>query len=207
MDIPILALDEDIASLPYTQIASFHWEQPVPYRPAAFFRFAALRSGGLICELKCFESSPKAVYTQIDSPVYKDSCLEFFIAPVCSRSEYINIECNSVGAYLAQFGSQRDGRRSLSELCTAAPAVTPFKGRDECGDFWGVRIVLSGQLIHELYGTGYTNAVRANFYKCGDQTQTPHYAAFSPVTDMPPGFHNPSCFADFYITPEGNVIN
>ena len=39
--------------------------------------------------------------------------------------------------------------------------------------------------------------VRANFYKCGDDCEIQHYLAFSPVTTLPPGFHNPECFAIF----------
>ena len=39
--------------------------------------------------------------------------------------------------------------------------------------------------------------IRANFYKCGDDCDVPHYLAFSPVTTLPPGFHNPECFASF----------
>jgi hypothetical protein len=36
--------------------------------------------------------------------------------------------------------------------------------------------------------------MKGNFYKCGDKTPVPHYAAFFPAGQAALGFHNPSCF-------------
>ena len=41
-------------------------------------------------------------------------------------------------------------------------------------------------------GTLAGRAWRANFYKCGDQTSHPHWAAWSPVDEL--NFHLPRCF-------------
>ncbi|NLC14527.1 MAG: hypothetical protein GX768_10865, partial [Chloroflexi bacterium] len=36
--------------------------------------------------------------------------------------------------------------------------------------------------------------IRANFYKCGDHTQTPHWGMWNPVTIR--DFHSPQYFGD-----------
>ncbi len=134
-----------------------------------------------------------------DEPVYEDSALEFFIAPVPGRNEYINVECNSNGVFLSQFGAARDGRVFIREITGESPEVVPLSGNDASGIWWGVEIHLPQSLIAALFNTGFTAApqtFRFNVFKCGDCTETPHYLAFSPVGEMPPGFHNPDCFAD-----------
>ena len=67
------------------------------------------------------------------------------------------------------------------------------------GSFWGVTVKLTKAFLQELYETEKIDftTVKANFYKCGDDCDVPHYLAFSPVTTLPPGFHNPECFAVF----------
>lgn len=35
---------------------------------------------------------------------------------------------------------------------------------------------------------------RANFYKCGDLTEVPHYLSWAPVDTETPAFHTPACF-------------
>ena len=36
--------------------------------------------------------------------------------------------------------------------------------------------------------------MRANFYKCGDKTVTPHYLAWNPIHTPAPAFHRPQDF-------------
>jgi hypothetical protein len=40
---------------------------------------------------------------------------------------------------------------------------------------------------------------RANFYKCGDETSHPHWAAWSPVDEL--NFHLPRCFGTLRFAP------
>ncbi len=190
--------DFEIAS--FIPMNSYHWENEPPYRPETFFKLGVV-DGSLISMLKCYENDPKAVFTERDAPVYQDSCLEFFLAPVDGRDEYINIETNSCGAFLCEFGKNKQDRALISSLTSCSPEVKVFKGEDNNGSFWGVIIKITRAFISTLYGIKECNIsfekVRANFYKCGDNCDIPHYIAFSPVTTLPPGFHNPECFAIF----------
>ena len=199
MKLSFLSDINDFDTVEYTEMLSYHWEAPVPYRPRCFFRICRAAGLGIVCDLLAYEEHPLTLCSKRDDPVYTDSCLEFFAQPVVGRSEYINVECNSAGVYLSQFGSSREGRTYLKELTSLTPDVTPFCGSDSHGKYWGVRIILSYSLLDSLYGcdTSAQTGLSANFYKCGDETEAPHYIAFSPVDKMPPGFHNSKCFYKF----------
>ncbi len=184
----------------FTEFCSYHWEAESPYRPRCFFKLGVV-DGVLSAVLKAYEKNPRAVFENRDDPIYMDSCLEFFVKPLDGRDEYINIECNSKGAFLCEYGKGRENRVLLKDITALSPSVVPFKGNDQGGDYWGVEITLSKELLTSVYNicedkTAFER-VFANFYKCGDECDTPHYIAFSPVSTLPPGFHNPQCFAEF----------
>ncbi len=193
------SFDEFLAS-DFYKLESYHWEAEIPYRPDTYCKIGVVNDE-LVALLKCYESSPKAVYINRDDPIFLDSCLEFFVAPVENRSEYINIETNANGAYLCEFGKGKPERCFSKELTDVSPNVEAFSSKDEKGSFWGVKVRLTKDFISALYKTDKKNImfteIKANFYKCGDECETPHYLAFSPVTALPPGFHNPECFASF----------
>lgn len=199
-ELKIFSTVPDFEEYAYTQMSSYHWETSALYRPKTFFKIGVV-NGELTAFLKCYEEKPRAVFEKRDDPVYKDSCLEFFVAPLSGHEEYINIETNSKGVFLAEFGKGKYNRKLLSEFTNISPDVRAFFDKDESGGFWEVRIKLPSQLVADVYGVSGEcieyNEVRANFYKCGDDCAVPHYIAFSPVDTLPPGFHNPNCFAKF----------
>lgn len=182
------------------QLSSYHWEGNAPYRPTTYANVGIV-NGSLAAFLKCYEENPRACCSNRDDPVYTDSCLEFFVAPVDGRGEYINIECNSKGVFLSEFGDGKYDRVLVSQLTTLSPLVESLFGIDDNGAYWGVFVELSKDFISSLYKVDADSIdfkkIRLNFYKCGDKCEIPHYLAFSPVTTLPPGFHNPDCFAIF----------
>ncbi len=182
----------------FHRLTNYHWESDPPYRPNTYFKMGVVGED-LVAKLQCYEENPKAIYTERDDPMYKDSCLEFFVAPLEDREEYINVEMNSKGAFLCEFGKGKYDRVFLKTLTDASPIVEAFKGEDMQGAFWGVTVKLTKDFLSEVFKTENIDftTVKANFYKCGDDCENPHYLAFSPVTTLPPGFHNPECFAIF----------
>lgn len=190
----------DLFVAEFYELSSYHWEAPVPYRPETYANIGIVNES-LVAILKCYEAEPRAVCVERDAPIYTDSCLELFVAPVENREEYINIECNSKGAYLCEFGDGRYDRALASFLTDFSPMVESFFGNDANGSYWGVKIEISKEFISDLYNMNCSeinfSKLRINFYKCGDGCEIPHYLAFSPVTTLPPGFHNPNCFAIF----------
>lgn len=182
----------------FHRLKSFHWESDPPYRPATYFKMGVV-GDDLVAVLQCYESTPRTVCVNRDDPVYTDSCLEFFVAPVEGRDEYINVEMNSKGVFLCEFGKGKYDRVFISTLTNKSPLVKAFDGTNSNGSYWGVEVTLEKDFLCELYkidDSSFTT-VKANFYKCGDSCDIPHYIAFSPVTTLPPGFHNPGCFATF----------
>ena len=182
------------------QLSSYHWEADTPYRPEAYANIGVV-GNSLVAVLKCYESNPRTECLNRDEPVYTDSCLELFVAPVSNRNEYINVECNSKGVFLSEFGDGKYSRALVSALTELSPEVEAFSGDDNNGAFWGVCVRLTREFIADLYKISLSDidldSVKLNFYKCGDGCAIPHYLAFSPVTTLPPGFHNPECFAMF----------
>jgi hypothetical protein len=182
------------------QLSSYHWEADIPYRPLTYANVGIV-GDSLVAVLKCYEDDPKADCLNRDDPIYTDSCLEFFVAPVSEKDEYINIECNSKGVFLSEFGAGKYGRRLVSDLTPLSPSVDSFSGKDDNGAYWGIFVEITKQFVYSVYKINIDcidfSKVKLNFYKCGDGCQIPHYLAFSPVTTLPPGFHNPDCFATF----------
>ena len=139
-------------------------------------------------------------YTKFQDPVYKDSCVEFFVDMFPEkRLGYVNFEMNAAGVLLAAFGPDRDHRKPLwPEDLAGMSVITGESLWPEVGDSWHVEYSLPLGLFAKLYGEGIRPGHRAaaNFYKCGDETAMPHYGAWSPVGTPSPDFHRPEFFGE-----------
>lgn len=134
------------------------------------------------------EAQEHPVYATLVGPldqVCRDSCLEFFFAPD-GGERYFNFELNPLGTLCLGFGAGRSARvrqvpRDLGQF-QIEPFTTP-KG-------WGVTFTVPADFVR-LYFPSFalSGEAAANFYKCGDDTPTPHYLAWSPLTSPAPDFH------------------
>jgi len=181
----------DWNKVPEGKMENFLWGTE-RYKPKAYFQMCLVKNEGIYIRLRCEEIKPKATHTKSDEPVYKDSCLEAFLK--LGKEGYINIETNAKGVYLSEFGKFRENRTFLKEITDVSPIVTPFMTEKE----WGNEIFVSETLLYRLYPDfpGMAQLVfSANFTKCGDETEIPHYCSFSPLGEFSKGFHNPDEFA------------
>ncbi len=167
-----------------------------PYSPKVDFSIA--HSGDYVY-LKYFvaEKHLRAVNTEINSPVYEDSCVEFFIS--FDDTGYYNFECNSLGTFLVYFGKDLATRKPLStETIEKIQTFTTFQRNvnDKSVNWtitWAIPIsTFSNHLDLSLKG----KASRANFYKCGDKLPEPHYISWSNITTEKPDFHRPEFFGE-----------
>lgn len=184
------------SDVPTADIDCFQWEDGRNYRPRSAAKMCFVRNEGIYVLLMSEEDEIKAVYTKTDEPVYKDSCLEVFLK--LGEEGYINIETNANGVYLSGFGKNRNNRPRLKELTDKIPLITPVRE----GKMWGNEIFVSNELLRDIYpslGGVHSGTFSGNFYKCGDETHTPHYGSFSPMGALPPGFHNPDLFAQIIV--------
>ena len=147
------------------------------------------------------EKRVRVRYTKFQDPVYKDSCVEFFVDMFpAERLGYVNFETNAAGTLLAAFGPDRNHRTPLwpEDLAGfAVDAMIPGPVDGEYGaDAWALEYRVPLGLFRKLYGRDIVPGHRAaaNFYKCGDETEIPHYGAWSAVETPSPDFHRPEFF-------------
>lgn len=187
--------------VPVASIDSFHWEKEIFVRPRSYAKLCAVEGKGIFVKMWSFEKDVRAVFEKRDDPVYRDSCLEFFLCPLegCTVP-YINFEMNSKGVLLSEFGSGRgSARKKIAALSPESPRVTTFSLNENGETAWGVCLFVSEKLLSDLTGKEFRvqpMTLRGNFYKCGDDTPVPHFGAFSPVGPVEKGFHNPDMFAN-----------
>lgn len=193
-DVPALLNKEEVAFQP---INTVNWES-YPYRPEVEFRIAHT-DDAILLHYKVKEASVRAVAAGDNGPVWEDACVEFFSIPA-GDGIYYNIECNCVGTLLIGAGAERGNREHASQEVMDKVQRWSSLGRDsfeerigECS--WEVALVIpySAFFKHRLTNLD-GKKIRANFYKCGDKLQTPHFLSWNPIEIQKPDFHRPDFF-------------
>lgn len=185
-------------AVPTENIAYFNWEGENPYRPETSFQMFFKKNKGIFVNMKTDEKPLRCECEGRDSNCWEDSCMEFFFLPFSEKDGYINFEITPKGAYLSAFGASRENRIFLKEITDVAPEIS-CKITDEG---WELSLFIPCSLIEDVFKKEFTaeeGTYKGNFYKCGDKTEKPHYGSFSPMGELPPGFHNPSLFATFIV--------
>ena len=149
----------------------------------------------------------KAIHSGFQVPVCEDSCVEFFVKPESAKG-YFNFEFNACGAILASYitnhkrtpeGFEGFTMLKLEDLqrIQAEPSI-PSPVLEEITDplTWSLAFFIPFDIFAK-YANGFKlpehgTSWKANFYKCGDKTSHPHWAAWSPVKEL--NFHLPECF-------------
>ena len=148
----------------------------------------------------------RCLHTGFQAEVYRDSCVEFFVQPR-QEAGYFNFEFNCGGAMLASYVT--DPVRIAGRPRGYTP-LSPEEGRmvllyhdlpervePEVGNavVWHIEFFVPFCLFERYVGplgdvSGQT--WRANFYKCGNDTSHPHWAAWAPIVER--NFHAPASF-------------
>lgn len=145
------------------------------------------------------EDQVRAVNTAYGSPVWEDSCVEFFIS-FEGDDNYYNFEINAIGTVLGAYGKDRHDRYKISDSLLAKIETTPSLGRNPIQSLdertlWKMQLVIPIEVFHfsnieNLSGLD----AHANFYKCGDRLKHPHFLSWKPVLTDKPDFHTPHYF-------------
>ncbi|NDV67096.1 carbohydrate-binding family 9-like protein [Bacteroides sp. 224] len=192
--LPALLDKENIAFQPIDVV---NWEE-YPYRPEVTFRIA-YTDHAILLHYKVKEATVRARYATDNEAVWTDSCVEFFIN-AGQDAIYYNLECNCIGTVLLGVGSGRGEREranphTMKEIKRwASLGNQPFEERKE-ETAWEVALIIPYRSffkhqIPSLEG----KTIRANFYKCGDELETPHFLSWNPMDTPAPDFHRPSFF-------------
>lgn len=194
----------DRVNIPFEAIGNVNWPADFPYKPTVAFRMA-YAGDNILINYQVDEDSVRAVAPEDNGHVWEDSCCEFFVSP--SPDAYYNIECNCAGTLLIGYGPGRENRQLLPPNVLqkvdrwSSLGRQPFAERvGKCQ--WQMALVLPvSTFMHhpdiKLQGCN----MRANFYKCGDKTQKPHFLSWNAIHLPKPDFHCPPFFGEIRFEP------
>jgi hypothetical protein len=125
--------------------------------------------------------------------------VEFFVRQA-DNLNYTNFEFNCIGTCLAARGSGRQTRVPLTpdEYKKIRRCATVKSGPfdEKKGIFeWELTVAIPFELMG-LDASNLPEKVRANFYKCADETAHPHYVTWSPIHLPSPDYHCPEHFGE-----------
>lgn len=196
--IPALLDKEKVA---FHSINSVNWKA-YPYCPEVQFRIAHT-ADAILLDYRVTEASVRAIASSDNGAVWKDACVEFFSVPA-GDGIYYNMECNCAGTLLIGVGGAREGRERAPQTVLNSVLRWSSLGRKpfaelvgECS--WELTLVIpySAFFKHKIVSLDGTT-IRANFYKCGDELQTPHYLSWNPIDLERPNFHCPQFFGELH---------
>jgi len=187
----------DKEKIDFQSINSINWDS-YSYRPKVKFRIAHTDQSVLL-HFKVTEASVRAKYSNDNGAVWTDSCVEFFSMPA-NDGIYYNIECNCIGTILIGAGPARENREHAPEQITSlvqrwsSLGHEPFEEKVEETD-WEVALIIPYGVFfkHQIRSLDEVE-IKANFYKCGDELQTPHFVSWNPIAVDKPDFHRPDFF-------------
>ncbi len=178
-------------------IDTINWPE-FPYKPIVAFDIAR---GDQELYLHYFVHglSLRAVAGQDGQHVHPDSCVEFFVRRNDDLS-YTNFEFNCIGTCLAARGAGRHGRTPFTDneyrKIRRYTTVERQTFEEKKGIYaWEVTVAIPFDLmgLDALY---LPQNMRANFYKCADSTENPHFVTWSPIDLPSPDYHCPEHFGE-----------
>ncbi len=184
-----------------SRIESVNWMNEFSYKPFTNF-YIARTDSTLYIKYTVTGNMLKAVYSNDLDPVYKDSCVEFF-CKLPESDHYMNFEFNCIGTCLASTRKSRKEDvvfRSKEELeqiqrYTSLPrrAFCEMEGLFTWEITVGIPLSLLGISSNEI-----PEKILANFYKCADDTGSPHFVSWNPIGTEKPDFHCPQYFGELF---------
>ena len=171
------------------------------YMPVASFNIAR-SDKHLFIQFFSMANSLRAVYDKDGSPVYQDSCVEFFVKRPTDE-HYINFEFNCIGTCDASYRLSRTEKTDLphEQLATIRryPSLPRRPFPEKTGfQSWSLLVVIPLYIIGLEKGH-MPEKLLGNFYKCGDATLLPHYLSWSPIDTEQPDFHRPEFFGELLL--------
>ena len=182
------------------EVDQVNWPAAFPYAPFCAGRIARTEDG-IVVDFRVSGLDLRAKNTKDNGSQWEDSCVEFFVQNP-DGSEYYNFEINPLGKVLAAIGPDRNARvkrpaKQMNEILRIAQFEGP---QDYSGGIWNWRVTVV--IPFRLIGVDPENLpekLRANFYKCGDETAHPHFLSWSPIGTPSPDFHRPEFFGELIL--------
>lgn len=191
--------EKTISSIPSTYISDYKWIRN-NYKPKVEIKLG-YNEKFLFAYFKSYEKIIKASYTNINDPVYKDSCVELFINLFPNETEsYFNFEMNPLGTLLVGFGHKYNRMNLPVEMIEKIMITSNIKKRiiGKHGlDYWSVKLLIPFILFENSYHKKFqADNARGNFFKCGDETYFKHFGVWNNIDYQEPNFHLPEYFGN-----------
>ena len=123
--------------------------------------------------------------------------MDLLVIPNMEDAEYINLEMNPAAVFLTAKGAGRQERKRLETKGENLMVESHIK----CEEGWSVMAFISYEFLLKHY-SHVDKTMRANFYKCGDKTETVHYSTWNPVETEKPDYHRPEYFGKIILSDE-----
>ena len=213
-------------NIEFHPIDKVDWPEIAPYKPDVKFRIMHSETE-IYLQYVVEEDEVRAIYDyDCGSRPYTDDCVEFFMVPSDADPSYYNLELNCVGHGTFNYGPDRNhrshcddaiisqirrrstlGDKALGESYSLARDTTSMPGPYPCANCckekasWRLTIAIPKSVYAQVDPdvkpfSGRT--LRANFYKCGDDTAMPHYLSWNRIEIEKPDFHRPDWFGEVY---------
>jgi len=173
------------------------------YKPDVFFTMA-YTSDSILLKYTVKEKDIRAVYHQTDDPVYKDTCVEAFIA-FNGEDSYYNLEFNCIGTARVGYGPGKLNRVAISKQLVES-IKTYHRINDPADDNqlteWQLTLAIPFTVFEDHDITSLQDQVaKVNFYKCGDELPEPHFLSWNYIDNPYPEFHLPQFFGEVKFLP------
>lgn len=193
----------DEASVEWHTIGTASWDT-FPWVPFAEFRIMHSETE-IYLQFHVRKEGARAVYGfDAGSKPYTDDCTEFFMIPSDTDPSYFNLELNCIGHGTFNWGPDRKDRHHgsddlISQIRRESTLGSEPFGQRNGEQEWTLTIAIPKKLykmadpdLADFSG----RTVKANFYKCGDDTPRPHYISWNRIGTPKPQFHAPEYFGD-----------
>jgi hypothetical protein len=178
-------------------IDNINWKE-YSYKPGVRFNIGYSKRE-IFLKYYVSEKYFKAEKTETNQMVCDDSCVEFFVSPSTDRI-YYNIEFNAAGTCLLGSGTCREDNTKahpdvISKIRRMTSQIAESGGARSRRYLWTLTLAIPVEVFfHHSVGELKGKEFRANFYKCGDKLEVPHYLTWNPVGTPSPDYHQPEYF-------------
>jgi len=205
IDSPIDQLSQLLDSCEKNLIGIAPWPQ-YTYKPHVHF-VIAYGCDSVFIKYYVSEKSVKAIYGNPNEPVYKDSCVEFFVS-FANEQGYYNFEFNCAGTCRVGFGTGKSNRTLLPDavvrMIKHQALLMPVNNSENGNVSWELTLMIPFEVFHHHSLVSLdAQQCRVNFYKCGDELPDPHFLAWNDIRSAHPDFHLPEFFGKMLFEKSG----
>jgi hypothetical protein len=167
------------------------------YKPAASFAIAH-NDDCILLKYFVTENCIRALYRETHDPVFRDSCVEFFIS-FDNDEEYYNLEFNCIGTCMLGFGNGKANRKLVPEEyiknIRRQSIIKTVNVKNVMLTHWELTLIIPREVfIYHSISTFKDRNCRANLFKCGDELPEPHFLSWQRIESDFPDFHQPEFF-------------